>query len=78
MPKNTSLHLLPQLEKRPVILKSGQGKLRAEDATVKSEEPHAHKVTRGTGYYKGGITMLRNEAVHKLQEMHLGVMIGGL
>lgn len=64
----------PSLKSVQSILKSGQDKLLDEDALPKPEEPKAHKFTRAPATTRGGITMLSNETVRKLQEMHLGVM----
>ena len=44
----------PSLKSVQSILKSGQGKLLAEDAPVKPEVQKARKFTRGAGYYKRG------------------------
>ena len=44
----------PSLKSIQSILKSGQGKLLAEDAPARPEEPKTHKFTRGAGYYTRG------------------------
>lgn len=50
--KALSYTAFPSLKSVQSILRSGQDKLLAEDASARPEESKAYRFTRGAGYYK--------------------------